>query len=607
MISSRTRKTAGKLCVVFIFALVLVLIPALGFDFYYDLNDDMAIRDILSGAYTGTPDGHCIQMLFPLSWLIACCYTAVPALPWYGLFLCICQFGTITLIAWRLLDIFPNKLSGVTAVVVLEVIVSGLFMRQLAIVQYSVTAGICMSGACFAFVTEKKSGSFFLPAFLTVMAFMIRSEVCLMLFPFLMLAVLIKWGMEEKILSAENFRKYLIPAGYLLLVMAAVRGIDRAAYGSGEWNSFRSLFDARTKIYDFYGLAQYDEGNNEAFYTSIGLSRESYGLLENYNFSLDESIDSRVLNSIAEYREAQAKAGGDLSYTFGFVSRNTFKEALWLYKEQLISVFSDDKNAAGLSGSVMCSYAVAAAYVIYILFCFIPQSGRVKRHMLFKILGLVLIRSVLWLYLYMVDRVLDRVFVPILMTELAMLAGFILTDIKGVPFFRNAANAVVCILCVLFMGAAFVNNYRALSLEYDARERAGERWEALTDYCKYHNNNYYIIDVYSSTSYEGAPYSEKIFTDVDNDYKNYDICGGWVAKSPLYRQKLDREGFKDIQSALYSEQSEDTRAYFISDCKRDIQWLKDYYAGCGITVLPKSVDIITTDSGDAAYTVYAVN
>ena len=105
MISSRTRKTAGKLCVVFIFALVLVLIPALGFDFYYDLNDDMAIRDILSGAYTGTPDGHCIQMLFPLSWLIACCYTAVPALPWYGLFLCICQFGTITLIAWRLLDI----------------------------------------------------------------------------------------------------------------------------------------------------------------------------------------------------------------------------------------------------------------------------------------------------------------------------------------------------------------------------------------------------------------------------------------------------------------------------------------------------------------------
>ena len=113
--------------------------------------------------------------------------------------------------------------------------------------------------------------------------------------------------------------------------------------------------------------------------------------------------------------------------------------------------------------------------------------------------------------------------------------------------------------------------------------------------------------MYSSTSYEGAPYSEKIFTDVDNDYKNYDICGGWVAKSPLYRQKLDREGFKDIQSALHSEQFEDTRAYFISDCKRDIQWLKDYYAGRGITVLPKPVDIITTDSGDAAYTVYAVN
>ena len=41
-----------------------------------------------------------------------------------------------------------------------------------------------------------------------------------------------------------------------------------------------------------------------------------------------------------------------------------------------------------------------------------------------KILGLLVIRSILWLYLYMVDRVLDRVAIPLLMLEFITIAGF---------------------------------------------------------------------------------------------------------------------------------------------------------------------------------------
>ena len=68
------------------------LFLAVFFDFYYDLNDDTAMRDILSGIYTGTPNGHNIQMLYPLGWCIAMCYRLLPSVPWYGIFLCGCQF-----------------------------------------------------------------------------------------------------------------------------------------------------------------------------------------------------------------------------------------------------------------------------------------------------------------------------------------------------------------------------------------------------------------------------------------------------------------------------------------------------------------------------------
>ena len=78
----------GKVCGVLIFTFCVVAIPAVCFDFYYDLNDDTVIKDILSGAYTGVPSGYSIQMLYPLSWLIASAYKVMPEMPWFGVFLC---------------------------------------------------------------------------------------------------------------------------------------------------------------------------------------------------------------------------------------------------------------------------------------------------------------------------------------------------------------------------------------------------------------------------------------------------------------------------------------------------------------------------------------
>ena len=65
----------------------LWIVLAVCFDFYYDLNDDSAMKDILSGTYTGVPDGHNIQMLYPLGWGIAFLYRICPVIPWYGIFL----------------------------------------------------------------------------------------------------------------------------------------------------------------------------------------------------------------------------------------------------------------------------------------------------------------------------------------------------------------------------------------------------------------------------------------------------------------------------------------------------------------------------------------
>ena len=57
------------------------------FDFYYDTNDDIMLKDIMSGAYTGNTSGYNIYMLFPLALFISILYRLVPVIPWFGVFL----------------------------------------------------------------------------------------------------------------------------------------------------------------------------------------------------------------------------------------------------------------------------------------------------------------------------------------------------------------------------------------------------------------------------------------------------------------------------------------------------------------------------------------
>lgn len=597
MMDDHTGRKACKVCGTAVFTLLLVLFLAASYDFYYDLNDDTMIKDILSGAYTGTPSGYCIQMLYPLAWFIALLYRAIPTVSWYGLFLCLCQFAVFALIALRLLCIMKSTRTRLMALAAECILILGLFLRELVIIQYSVTSGICMAGAVFLFITTpetEKASVFFrrniVPLILVVVSFMIRTEVCLMLLPFLMLAGMAKWCDEKKFFTGTNLKKYLTLIGTALLCMTIVFSLDMLAYKSSDWSSFRAFFDARTKLYDFYGLPGYEE--HKAFYESIGLSKESYTLLENYNFALDESIDTWSLEAIVDYQEQQ------LNNTFGFISKNSVREAVWLYKNQLAADFRSVKDVIGksLPDKTIVSMAVIIAYILYIALCVVPVKGKQRAKAILKIFCLMVIRGILWLYLYMVDRVLDRVTTPLIMTELITLTGFMISDVQSRYLYTakkkvlRVVAAVLYMLCLVCALTALNSNMRQVQAEYESRAAADEHWNTLMDYCRENGNNYYVIDVYSSTSYQGTSYSEKMFKNVDNSYKNFDICGGWAAKSPIAKQKLERYQFKDIQNALCStEANKSTRAYFVANEGKDLAWLEQYYEKRGICIEPERI------------------
>lgn len=123
----------------------IAVFTGLRYDYYYDLNDDVLMKDILSGAYTGTPEGHNIQMLWPVSAFISLFYKISRGLPWYGIFLCVCHYGSLGLIVHRSLGFCRKRGTKLFLLLTEGLLIMGLFLNHLVCAQYTVTCTLLAS------------------------------------------------------------------------------------------------------------------------------------------------------------------------------------------------------------------------------------------------------------------------------------------------------------------------------------------------------------------------------------------------------------------------------------------------------------------------------
>jgi hypothetical protein len=151
-----------------LFALAATLLFALAagcfYDCYYDLNDDVLIKDILAGTYTGTPEGRNIQMLYPIGFLISVLYRLSPALPWYGIFLCACHIVCFLLIGKRAIAFVNGFIKKSLILLFQSLLFAGLLLWELIYVQYSVTCALLTAAGVFLFYTtdDELSAGYFI-------------------------------------------------------------------------------------------------------------------------------------------------------------------------------------------------------------------------------------------------------------------------------------------------------------------------------------------------------------------------------------------------------------------------------------------------------------
>lgn len=559
---------------------ILLLVSAIRYDYYFDLNDDVLMKDILAGIYTGDPEGHNIQMLWLISALISVFYRVVRVLPWYGMFLCFCHFLSIGLIVHRSLllteqmEAFGKKirlLKGFLFLTELFFVLSFL-MPHLVCAQYTVTCSMLAAAAAFLFLTTDitlPAGAFIRrnigTVLLVFLAYLIRSEMLLLLLPLICAAGVIKWSMEKKIFTREHMIKYLSVIGLILLSVGIGQGTHKIAYGSSEWQKFNEFFDNRTELYDFQILPEYEA--NKEFYESIGLTEMERELLANYNFGLDEEIDEDLVLKVADYAAS-------------------IRQAERPFLQNLLDSLKSDYRRMCYGPShnesdYPWNYMVILAYVAVLVLSLMDREKKMPARTSSAALRLgflFAVRMTLWLWLIMRDRVPVRISHSMYFMELCILFAFGL-----ILWIRMAADdrsrktgsvaGMICLAAVLLYSVmALPFTIRSLDLDTQTKAERNLPYQELYQYLRQQSDDFYFIDVYSSVGY-----TEKMFVDVDNSLANYDIMGGWACKSPLQRKKLAAFGISNMEEALLTQDN----VYYVQEKGADTRWLIRYYRDHG--------------------------
>lgn len=564
-------KCKPQLNTIFSLAMVVFLFLALSLrlDFYYDLNDDVLIKDIVSGAYTGTPNAHSIQMLYPLSVLISLLYRIIPVLPWQGIFLCACHGVCFFLITKRSLSFVEKEISKIILLLTEASLIMTLFLYEAVFVQYTVTAALLAACACFLVFTSEKRET--LRAFLkenavaiilVILAFNLRSEMLLLMSPFIAFTGIVKWSQEKPVFVKETIKKYVSLIGVILVGAVLSLLIDALAYSGKDWKEFRDFFNARTQVYDYTWYPEYEEAQD--FYRDLGVTPAKVTLIDNYNFGLDESIDADMLWSIAEYADT-TKVKEPLSVRL--------KEAIVDYKWRTFH-----EQDAPYNFFVLTAYAMVVALALV----FKDKSA------IWKLPALVLFRTVPWMYVIMAKRVPPRISHPLYYIELIILGAWMLSycrknketvavdadnkRYKG----RNRSLAIAMILLFVFSRIVFSGMIQKADEEQERRQEVNTVIRLFEEYADTHPEDYFYMDVYSTVDF-----SEKMFSDVDNSQKNYDILGGWASGSPLQNDATipyRDEAFSRAELLLQDN------FYYVCEEGSDTEYLEDFYSGHGMVV-----------------------
>ena len=544
-----------------------------GIPFIYDINDDVAMRNVAAGVITGTPDAHLLHIKYALGFVIAGLYRIFPGFDWYGLVLIGIMLFALAMILYRGLAGEKKILWKLCHTVITLLLFTCACLLHVTAFQWTVTAAIAGGAGIYLFYTAGKGDDFWnwleegVAAFLILLSLAVRDDVFLMVIPMAALCFLGKFGSARKAEVAGKMRRKFwrtwqiqykgwsatldhagIFAG-LAVGIVIVMGVETLAYSSPEWREFRTYNVNRESIMDYYGIEDYEE--DPEFFDSLGITKEEAENLKRYSLYLVDDLYSQKMAELSRhFREV-------------YIRNHPFKQRICTAVQKIDEhLGSETYHPVNL----LCLGMIMAVLGV----CF--GKNRKQLWLAMSVLG---VWALYWFYLGYRSRIVERVgFALYLLMLLTVMAIWYRTafldsrqkesDSRGERLQCKFLAVGACVVLLLFSGQV----WKSVKENNTARRDYNLEFLDVNRYMAEHMENVYFMTTFSIETY-----TDNFTISRDFAFSNLLSVGGWHTFSPLENVKNEKLGITEPKRDM----AEKAGVYLISLEQVNLRYLDRYY------------------------------
>lgn len=529
-----------------IFALIqnciCLLLSVFAFHPHFEENDDVIIAFIAEGVY-GARDSHLVYANYCLGDLLKCLYQICPDIRWHSMLQYVFLLLGFTAVSYILIR--EKKHGKLLSTLFLlctfyEAYVSLQYTKTAAIV--SVSGYMILLYGLRLIRRGERSREGFIMASLLLLAygFTLRSSSFYLATAVFLLPITYEiWSVRKETETGHQKKlliAYLTCFAALAVVIVAFWFIDRTAYTSQkDWNAYTVFNEKRMELLDYrYDLMDYDTHGEEL--EAAGISENDALLYLTWQFADSGVFNMSLMNQVLE--DAAPRS----------VDMAMFKRmAEHLYEE-----------VYGLSALVLGAIGL-------IVWLFLSRDR--KNYILLAYVGIVL-AAVLFYYEYS-GRWNHRVVIAVFFATFMLLIQY---GTNGGQYAERKPLLLMIGICIFLNMGLFLKD----SFAYNDYMR-GEAVKAaeFNAYTMENEGELFLIDPFT----DQQAYRYDVFKSYpEGAFENCTYFGGWLARSPIYSDVLERFGYHNVFQALKSAAA-DERIYLVDDHypEQKLQYLEEHY------------------------------
>ncbi|MBR4207161.1 MAG: hypothetical protein IKQ88_01065 [Lachnospiraceae bacterium] len=485
-----------------------ILIPAVFFfftflitDHAYILNDDLQLKSLLDGSFSGKPEYKTIYLRVPLAFLLSLLYRFLPGIQFYDILL----EGTY-LICLLFICFYFSKRNDPSGLNLRSFVIPcicaaaffAFFLKDMLFLHYTLVAAAAGGTGIFLLsLSEERDER--IPAYiLLILCDQIREQVFLMFLPFVSVIAGMKLLVFIRAEDKKRVKDFLKEAAIALFVFVVLFLADRAAMKEGSYREYIDYNNARTELYDYTGI--WPEEEALSLYESLGVDEDLLAVMSAYDISFDERIDGRLMHKMASYvPQKERKSTGQ-----------KIKDTLWVLRKE---TFSPDDNGV---------------YVLVLIIAWLMMLiTAVKEKDIIsgvKLAAFICLHFLLYGYLIYRGRYPERVVVSLYLSGIAVAFSHKRPDLRQF--------IVPVILMALTLPGSIKTDLKSL-------EDANRAPLVLYSYVTRHPEEIFVTDTY-------ADVDAVIYPCPDNMLHG----GGWTSGSPAFKDRLKRFYVNDMEELL---------------------------------------------------------